>query len=182
MHAGVLGLLVASGARARLVRRLEACIVATWRSGSWRFAATRRPRLRNMLLLQHGAGDLPMPLVLEEHDGTSNSSTIIANVENSDAAAAIDLENHHKMTNRRLLVAFRNASTAAAETSTGAFELAETVVSAPLRRTSTCIAPPLPRQRIRDERQRCIAATAANGPMRDTPPPPHRHMHINPHT
>ena len=27
------------GARARLVRRLEACIVATWRSGSWRFAA-----------------------------------------------------------------------------------------------------------------------------------------------
>ena len=72
-----------------------------------------------------------MPLVLDEHDGTSNSSTIIANVENSDAAAAIDLENHHKMTNRRLLVAFRNASTAAAETLTGDGGLAETAIIAP---------------------------------------------------
>ena len=41
-----------------------------------------------------------MPLGLDEHDGTSNSSTMIANVENSDAAAAIDLENHKKMTNK----------------------------------------------------------------------------------
>ena len=62
-----------------------------------------------------------MPLGLDEHDGTSNSSTMVASVENSDAAAAIDLENHKKMTSMRLLVAIRNASTAAAATSTGDF-------------------------------------------------------------
>ena len=71
-----------------------------------------------------------MPLVLEEHDGTSNSSTMIANVENSNAAAAIDLENHKKMTSMRLLVAIRNASTAAVATSTGDFGVAETFVHA----------------------------------------------------
>ena len=124
MHAGVLGLLVASRARARLVRRLEAHIVATLRNGSCRVAATRRPRLRNISLLQHGASDLSMPLVLDEHDGTSNSSTPIANVENSNAAAAINLENGKKMTSMRLLVAILNASTVAAETSTGDFGLA----------------------------------------------------------
>ena len=72
-----------------------------------------------------------MLLVLDEHDGTSNSSTPIANVENSNAAAAINLENGKKMTSMRLLVAIHNASTVAAETSTGDFGLAETVVNAP---------------------------------------------------
>ena len=148
VHAGVLGLRVASGARARLVLRLEACIVATWRSGSWRFASTRRPMLRNISLLQHGASDLSMPLVLDEHDGASNSSTPIANLENSNAAAAINLENSKKMTSMRLLVAIHNASTVAAETSTGDFGLAETIVNAPSRCTAACIAPPLPRRAI----------------------------------
>ena len=162
MLAGVLGLLVASGARARLVLRLEACIVATWRSGSWRVAATRRPMLRSISLLQHDASDLSMPLVLDEHDGASNSSTPIANLENSNAAAAINLENSKKMTSMRLLVAIRNASTVAAETSTGDFGLAETIVNAPSRCTAACIAPPLPGRAICDERHECNAATATN--------------------
>ena len=160
MHAGVLGLLVASGARARLVRRLEAYIVATWRNGSCRVAATRRPRLRSISLVQVIFHSLP--LVLDEHDGASNSSTLIVNVENSNAAAAINLENSKKRTSMRLLVAIHNASTVAAETSTGDFGLAETIVNAPSRCTAACIAPPLPRRAICDERHECNAATATN--------------------
>ena len=56
-------------------RRTSSVRRATWRNGSCRVAATRRPRLRNISLLQHGASDLSMLLVLDEHDGTSNSST-----------------------------------------------------------------------------------------------------------
>ena len=87
-----------------------------------------------------------MPLVLDRHDGASNSNAIDAIVENLSAAAAAILENCHKMSSIRLLVAIRDASTGAAETSTGDFELAETVVIAPFRRAAACIAPPLPRR------------------------------------
>ena len=118
--------------------------------------------LRNISLLQHGASDLSMPLVLDEHDSASNSSTPIANLENSNAAAAINLENSKKRTSMRLLVAIHNASTVAAETSTGDFGLAETIVNAPSRCTAACIAPPLPRRAICDERHECNAATATN--------------------
>ena len=72
-----------------------------------------------------------MPLVLHAHDGTTNSRTMNALVQNFSAAAATDLENGQKMACMRLLLAFRNASAAAAETSTGDFGLAETVVNAP---------------------------------------------------
>jgi len=96
-------------------------------------------------LLQQGAGDLTLPLVLNEHDGTINSNAMNAIVENFNAAAAANLENCHKMASMRLLVAMRAASTAAAETSTGDFGLAETVVFAPFRRAAASIAPPLPR-------------------------------------
>ena len=67
-----------------------------------------------------------MPLVLHEHDGTTNSRTMNALVQNFSAAAATDLENGQKMACMRLLLAFRNASAAAAETSTGDFGLTET--------------------------------------------------------
>ena len=60
--------------------------------------------LRNISLLQHGASDLSMPLVLDEHDGASNSSTPIANLENSNAAAAINLENSKKKNDTKNLV------------------------------------------------------------------------------
>ena len=103
-------------------------------------------------LLQQGAGDLTLPLVLNEQDGTINSKAMNAIVENLNAAAAANLENCHKMANMRLLLAIRNASTAAAETLTGDGGLAETVIIAPFRRTAACIAPPLPRQALRDGR------------------------------
>ena len=81
-----------------------------------------------------------MPLVLHEHDGTTNSRTMNAIVQNFSAAAATDLENGQEMACIRLLLALRNASAAAAETSTGDFGLTETVVNASFRRTAACIA------------------------------------------
>jgi len=101
-----------------------------------------------------------MPLVLDRHDGASNSNAVNAIVENFSAAAAANLENCHKMASIRLLVPIRDASTAAAESSTGDFGLAETVIIAPFRRTAACIAPPLPRRALRDGRHRCDIATA----------------------
>ena len=103
-------------------------------------------------LLQQGAGDLTLPLVLNERDGTVNSNAVNAIVEDFNAAAAANLENGHKMANMRLLLAIRNASTAAAETLTGDFGLAETVVIAPFGCAAARIAPPLPRQALRDGR------------------------------
>ena len=104
-----------------------------------------------------------MPLVLDEHGSASNSSTPIADVENSNAAAAINLENSKKRTSMRLLVAIHNASTVAAETSTGDFGLAETDRrQRAFRMHAACIAPPLPRRAICDERHECNAATATN--------------------
>ena len=111
-------------------------------------------------LLQLGAGDLTLPLVLNEHDGTINSKAMNAIVENLNAAAAANLENCHKMPSIRLLVAMRAASTAAAETSTGDFGLAETVVFVPFRRAAASIAPLLPRRAIRDGRRQYAIATA----------------------
>ena len=101
-----------------------------------------------------------MLLDLDRHDGVSNSNATDALVQNLSAAAAANLENCHKMASIRLLVAMRAASTAAAETSTGDFGLAETVVIAPFRRAAACIAPPLPRRARRDGRRRCAIATA----------------------
>ena len=48
VRAAVLGLLVASGPRARLVGRLDAYIVVPWRSRSRRDAAANGPTLRNI--------------------------------------------------------------------------------------------------------------------------------------
>ena len=93
-----------------------------------------------------------MPLVRDEHDGASSSGTVNANVENSGEAAATDLKNSYKITSMRLLLAIRNASTAAAETLTGDFGLAETVVIAPFGCAAARIAPPLPRRALRDGR------------------------------
>ena len=101
-----------------------------------------------------------MPLVLDRHDGASNSNAVNAIVENFSAAAAANLENCHKMASIRLLVAMRAASTAAAETSTGDFGLAETVVFVPFRRAAASIAPLLPRRAIRDGRRQYAIATA----------------------
>ena len=101
-----------------------------------------------------------MLLVLDRHDGASNSNAMDAIVENLSAAAAANVENYHKMDRIRLLPAMRAASTAAAETSTGDFGLAEKVVIAPFRRAAACIAPPLPRRARRDGRRRCAIATA----------------------
>ena len=93
-----------------------------------------------------------MPLVRDEHDGASSSGTVNANVENSGAAAATDLKNSSKITNMRLLLAIRNASTAAAETLTGDSGLAETAIIAPFGCAAAHIAPPLPRRALRDGR------------------------------
>ena len=103
-------------------------------------------------MLQQGAGDLTLPLVLNEHDGTINSNAMDAIVEDFNAAAAANLENGHKMANMRLLLAIRNASTAAAETLTGDSGLAETVIIAPFGCAAVRIAPPLPRRALRDGR------------------------------
>ena len=103
-------------------------------------------------LLQQGAGDLTLPLVRNERDGATNSDTMNTIVEDFNAAAAANLENGHKMANMRLMLAIRNASTAAAETLTGDGGLAETVIVAPFGRTAARIAPPLPRRALRDER------------------------------
>ena len=111
-------------------------------------------------LLQQGAGDLTLPLVLNEHDGTTNSNAVNVIVENFNAAAAANVENYHKMASIRLLVAMRAASTAAAGTSAGDFGLAEKVEIAPFRRAAACIAPPLHRRARRDGRRRCAIATA----------------------
>ena len=105
-----------------------------------------------------------MLLDLDRHDGVSNSNATDALVQNLSAAAAANLENCHKMASIRLLVAMRAASTAAAETSTGDFGLAETVVIAPFRRAVACIAPPLRWYRLAASAalmQRCPAAQRA---------------------
>ena len=52
-----------------------------------------------------------MLLVLDRHDGASNSNAMDAIVENLSAAAAANLENCNKMSSIRLLVAMRHAST-----------------------------------------------------------------------
>ena len=44
-------------------------------------------------LQQQGAGDLTLPLVLNEHDGTTNSNAVSVIVENFNAAAAANVEN-----------------------------------------------------------------------------------------
>ena len=93
-----------------------------------------------------------MLLDLDRHDGVSNSNATDALVQNLSAAAAANLENGNKITNMRLLLAIRNASTAAAETLTGDGGLAETVIVAPFGRTAARIAPPWPRRALRDER------------------------------
>ena len=103
-------------------------------------------------MLQQGAGDLTLPLVLNEHDGTTNSNAVSVIVENFNAAAAANVENYHKMASIRLLPAMRAASTAAAGTSAGEFGLAEEVEIAPFRRAAARIAPPLPRRALRDGR------------------------------
>ena len=41
-------------------------------------------------MLQQGAGDLTLPLVLNEHDGTINSNAVNVIVENFNAAARVD--------------------------------------------------------------------------------------------
>ena len=93
-----------------------------------------------------------MLLDLDRHDGVSNSNATDALVQNLSAAAAANLENGNKITNMRLLLAIRNASTAAAETLTGDFGLAETVVIAPFGCAAARIAPPLPRRALRGGR------------------------------
>ena len=93
-----------------------------------------------------------MLLDLDRHDGVSNSNATDALVQNLSAAAAANLENCHKMANMRLLLAIRNASTAAAETLTGDGGLAETVIIAPFGSAAARIAPPLPRRALRDGR------------------------------
>ena len=103
-------------------------------------------------LQQQGAGDLTLPLVLNEHVGTTNSNAVSVIVENFEAAAAANVENYHKMDSIRLLPAMRAASTAAAGTLAGDFGLAEKVAIAPFRRAAARIAPPLPRSALRDER------------------------------
>ena len=103
-------------------------------------------------LWQPGAGDLTLPLVLNERDGTTNSNAVNAIVEDFNAAAAADLENCHNLANMRLLHAIRNASTAAAETLTGDSGLAETAIIAPFGCAAAHIAPPLPRRARRDGR------------------------------
>ena len=73
-------------------------------------------------------------------------------VENFNAAAAANLKNSNKITNMRLLLAIRNASTVAAETLTGDGGLAETVIIAPFGCAAARIAPSLPRRALRDGR------------------------------
>ena len=103
-------------------------------------------------MLQQGAGDLTLPLVRNERDGATNSDALTTIVKDFNAAAAANLENCHKMANMRLMLAIRNASTAAAETLTGDGGLAETVIVAPFGRTAARIAPPWPRRALRDKR------------------------------